>query len=70
MSGKDWLNSWVNNFKENWVEKLVRKWVEKMQWKNVVQKTWLTNCVIKIGGKIVLKNFVKKLCEKISWKIV
>ena len=38
ISGKDWLNSWVNNLKENWVKELVGKLVEKMQWKNFVDK--------------------------------
>ena len=38
MSGKDGLNSWVENFKENWLEKLVGKLVEKMEWNNFVDK--------------------------------
>ena len=28
MSGKDGLNKWVKNFKDDLVEKLVGKWVE------------------------------------------
>ena len=29
LSGKDGLNIWVTNFKENLVDKLVGKWVKK-----------------------------------------
>ena len=29
LGGKDGLNTWVTNFKENWVNKLVGKWVQK-----------------------------------------
>ena len=42
----------------------------KIGGKNVVEKccgqTGLTNCVIKMGGKIVWKNYVKKLGGKLS----
>ena len=69
LRGKDGLNSCVKNSKENWVDKFVGNWVKKVV-KNVCGKTGFTNCVIKMGGKVVCKNCVKNLCEKIRWKIV
>ena len=38
ISGKDRLNSWVNNLKENWEEKFGGKLCEKILWKNCVEK--------------------------------
>ena len=42
MSGKDWLNSWVKNVKENFVEKYLKnslnKYNGKIGWTNQVEK--------------------------------
>ena len=56
LSGKDGLNIWVTNFKENLVDKLVGKWVTKKVVENFCEQTAFTNWVIKIVGKIVWKN--------------
>ena len=46
----------------------------KMGGRNEVEKfggqTGLTNWVIKRVGKVVWKNCVKKMCDKVRWKIV
>ena len=60
LRGKDGLNSWVKNSKENWVDKFVGKWVKKCN-ENLL---W-TNWVHKLCDKNGWKNCVEKLCEKL-----
>ena len=38
VSGKDWLNSWVTNLKENFVEKQFGKQFEQINCKNQLDK--------------------------------
>ena len=60
MSGKERLNSWVNNLKENFVEDSLENTLKKFN-----RKIGWTNWVEKLGAQIGCNNCVLKFCEKI-----